>query len=144
MHEINVQAALDKINQRDPRFDREAYLFVREALNYTQKQVSKTNKNKVRHVTGIELLDGIRDYALHEYGPMAQYVLQQWGVNSCEDVGAIVFNMVDANLLAKTDDDNQADFKGVYNFEEAFRQPFLPSAKTRKSQATPGNEIESI
>jgi uncharacterized repeat protein (TIGR04138 family) len=135
MHEINVQAALEKISQRDARFDREAYLFVREALNYTQKQVSKANKNKVRHVTGVELLAGIRDYALHEYGPMAQYILQHWGVKSCEDVGAIVFNMVDANLLAKTENDTQADFKGVYNFEEAFRQPFLPAGKTRRSQA---------
>jgi uncharacterized repeat protein (TIGR04138 family) len=133
MQEINVQAALDKIHQRDPRFDREAYLFIREALNYTQKQVSKSNKNKVRHVTGVELLAGIRDYALHEYGPMAQFVLQQWGVKSCEDVGAIVFNMVDASLLAKTDNDTQADFKGVFDFEEAFREPFLPATKLRKS-----------
>jgi uncharacterized repeat protein (TIGR04138 family) len=131
MHQINVQAALEQICERDPRFNREAYIFVREALDYTQKQVSKSNKNKVRHVTGLELLSGIRDYALYEYGPMAQYVLEQWGVHSCEDVGAIVFNMVDASLLAKTDNDTQSDFKGIYKFEEAFREPFLPATKAK-------------
>jgi uncharacterized repeat protein (TIGR04138 family) len=136
MHEINVQAALEKISQRDPRFNREAYLFVREALNYTQKMIIKANKNKVRHVTGVELLAGIRDYALHEYGPMAHYILREWGVVSCEDFGRIVFNMVDASLLAKTENDTEADFKGVYDFEEAFRQPFLPSAKGQKPQTT--------
>jgi uncharacterized repeat protein (TIGR04138 family) len=136
MHEINVQAALEKIYQNDPRFHRDAYVFVREALDYTQKQISKSNKNKVRHVTGVELLQGIRGYALYEYGPMAQYVLQEWGIQSCEDVGAIVFNMVDANLLDKTDNDSQADFRSVYSFEEAFREPFLPAIKTPKSRTT--------
>jgi hypothetical protein len=57
---------------------------------------------------------------------MALLVLNEWGVSRCEDFGEIVFNMVEHDLLARTDDDSRDDFKGGYSFEEAFRQPYLP------------------
>ncbi len=129
MHEVNFNQALQKILDTDPRFDRQAYLFVREALDYTQKLAIKTNKGEVRHVTGQELLAGIREYALNTYGPMADHVLSEWGVHACEDFGEIVFNMVEGNLLAKTEKDSRDDFKGGYTFEEAFRTPFRPTRK---------------
>lgn len=149
MHTANFDEALDQIVQKDPRYHREAYLFVREALDHTQKIVNKGGKTearqaaatedivegKVRHVTGQELLAGIRDYALDQYGPMALTVLNEWGVARCEDFGEIVFNMVESHLLAKTKKDSRDDFKGGYDFEEAFRKPFLPSAKSAASVA---------
>ncbi len=130
MHELDFREALHKILKRDPRFHRDAYLFVREALDYTQKMITKANKEQVRHVTGQELLNGIREYALQVYGPMAQLVLEQGGVHACADFGEIVFNMVEANLLTKTDQDSRDDFKDGYNFEQAFRQPFRPATST--------------
>jgi uncharacterized repeat protein (TIGR04138 family) len=84
------------------------------------------------HVTGQELLAGIRAYALEEFGPMAVTVLGEWGVTRCEDFGEVVFNMIDAGMLSKTDTDSREDFQNGYTFEEAFRRPFLPENKLPK------------
>ncbi len=134
MQEVTFEEALDLIRAKDPRYDRQAYLFVREALDYTQKKISKENRGRIRHVSGQELLEGIRDYALSQFGPMAMMVLGEWGVHACEDFGELVFNMVEIGLLAKTEKDSRADFAGGYNFAEAFRKPFLPASKQPKDK----------
>ena len=131
MHDINFDEELEKIVAKDPRYTREAYLFVREALDYTQKMIGKTEKEEgPRHVSGQQLLGGIRDYALHQFGPMSLTVLNEFGVQRCEDFGEIVFNMVENSLLAKTDQDTRDDFKGGYSFEDVFKKPFLPSKRS--------------
>ncbi len=137
MHEVSFEEALEIISAKDPRYQREAYLFVREALDYTQETMGKDIGGRPRHVTGQELLEGIRHYALRQFGPMAITVLSEWGVHACEDFGEIVFNMVEANWLAKTDQDSRADFAGGYDFADAFRKPFLPASKLPKPEATP-------
>ena len=86
----------------------------------------QTGEGTVRHISGQELLGGMRSHALEEYGPMAMMVLGEWGIRRCEDFGEIVFNMVEHELLAKTDEDSRDDFSGGYDFEDAFRKPFLP------------------
>jgi uncharacterized repeat protein (TIGR04138 family) len=139
MQAANFDEALDRMLAKDTRYQRDAYLFVRESLDYTQKMVNKGSKteprqgagersteNRVRHVSGQELLAGIRAFAIEQFGPMALSVLQEWGVQRCEDFGEIVFAMVENNLLAKTKNDSRDDFKGGYDFAEAFRRPFLP------------------
>ncbi|HVU08904.1 MAG TPA: Minf_1886 family protein [Verrucomicrobiae bacterium] len=130
MQEVNFDEALDKILAKDSRFSREAYLFLREALDFTQKIIAKENREQVRHITGQELLDGIRQYALQQFGPMAATVLEEWGVISCRDFGNIVFNMVEIGLLAKTEKDSREDFENGYDFTDAFRKPFLPQNKS--------------
>ena len=156
MHTANFDEALDQIVLKDPRFHRDAYMFIREALDHTQRIVNKGGKSeksekaesrhassdepaegKVRHVTGQELLGGVRAYALDQYGPMTLTVLNEWGVRQCEDFGELVFNMVENHLLAKTKNDSREDFKGGYDFTEAFRQPFLPSTKAASADAEP-------
>jgi uncharacterized repeat protein (TIGR04138 family) len=137
MQAPNVEETLQKILQGDARYQRDAYTFVREGLDYTQK-MEKVGKDEVRHVTGQELLKGIRAYALERYGPMALMLLNEWGVRRCEDFGELVFNMVENHLLAKTDKDSRDDFKNGYDFEEAFRRPFLPSSRLAKP-----SELES-
>lgn len=149
MNTANFEEALDQIVQKDTRYHRDAYLFVREALDHTQRLVNKGAKSesraateeltegKVRHVSGQELLAGIRAYALEQFGPMTLTVLNEWGVRRCEDFGELVFNMVENHLLAKTKKDSREDFKDGYDFEEAFRQPFLPAAKSPASKAEP-------
>jgi uncharacterized repeat protein (TIGR04138 family) len=112
-------------------------LFVREALDYTQKNIGKDNRGRIRHVTGQELLNGIRDYALAQFGPMAMTVFEEWGITTGRDFGEIVFNMVDCGLLAKTDADRRADFDGSYDFHEAFRKPYLPKAKHARTERSP-------
>lgn len=134
MQAINFEEILEKIMSGDSRYHRDGYFFLREALDHTQKIVAKAKKGAVRHVSGQELLRGIREYALTQFGPMAMTVLEEWGIRSSEDFGEMVFNMVENNLLAKTADDSRADFKNGYDFEEAFRQPFLPQKKLPKSE----------
>lgn len=129
MQELTFESTLGLILARDPRYQRDAYLFVKDALDHTQKLVVKNNKGELRHVTGQELLGGIRDYALSQFGPMTAMVFEEWGIKRCEDFGEIVFNMVEIGLLGKTEKDSREDFANGYTFEEAFRKPFLPAAK---------------
>jgi len=135
MQPLSLEEVLDEIVEHDSRYQRDAYIFMREALEYTQRMVGKPKRNEVRHVTGGELLAGIRNYAIEQYGPMVPTLLSEWGIHSCEDFGEIVFIMVEHNLLAKTESDSRDDFKCGYDFDEAFSQPFLPSKK--KSSSTP-------
>jgi len=151
MQKINIQEALDQIRKKDPRFDRDAYLFVREALDHTLKLLKKVEpraetprlvqaaeeevKKPMTHVSGQELLKGIRDLALKQYGPLTRTVLEHWGVNRCEDFGEIVFNMVEVGLLGKTQEDSKADFAGGYDFEEVFTKPFRPAQRASKMAA---------
>lgn len=95
MQEVSFEEALEIITIKDPRYPREAYLFVREALDHTQRTLTKDRLGNIRHVSGQELLAGIRDFASTQFGPMAMMVLEEWGIRSCQDFGEIVFNMVE-------------------------------------------------
>ena len=137
MQEVNFDEALDQILAADERFHRDAYVFMREALDFTQKLVGAKNQGKVRHVTGQELLDGLRQYALQQFGPMTVTVLEEWGIRNCKDFGDIVFNMVEIGLLAKTEKDTRDDFQNGYDFTDVFRKPFWPDAKLKAETKTP-------
>jgi uncharacterized repeat protein (TIGR04138 family) len=136
MQQVNFEEVVDQLLAQDPRFARDAYHFTREALDFTQKLVSRENKGTVRHVTGQELLEGIRLYALQQYGPMTVTLLEEWGLKSCRDFGDIVFNMVEGGLLAKTDKDNREDFRNGYDFKDAFTKPFWPAERLKSSGKT--------
>ena len=129
MHEASFEEALEQILAKDPRFHRDAYFFVREALDHTQKNIVKENKGQMRHVSGQELLAGIREFALAQFGPMTITVFEEWGLHRSRDFGDIVFNMVETGWLAKTEKDTRDDFRDGYDFIEAFRNPFLPTSK---------------
>jgi uncharacterized repeat protein (TIGR04138 family) len=132
MQEVNFDEALEKILVKDARYQRDAYVFVREALDFSQKLIGKESRGTIRHITGQELLDGIRQFALQQFGPMAVTVFEEWGVKNCRDFGDIVFNMVEIGLLAKTEKDTRDDFQNGYDFTEAFRKPFWPQGKVAK------------
>lgn len=138
MQEVRFEEALEQIVAADSRYHREAYVFVREALDHTQKIVAQNNSDRLRHVTGQELLEGIRQFAIAQFGPMVETVLDEWGIRNCRDFGNIVFNMVEIGLLAKTQSDSREDFNGGYDFHEAFRKPFLPARKLAAQPAEPG------
>jgi len=129
MQEVNFDEALPHILAKDPRYHHDAYHFVRDALDFTQKQATKDSK-RPHHVTGQQLLAGIREFALQQFGPMCLTVFEEWGLRNCQDFGEIVFNMIEIGLLAKTETDSRADFAGGYDFHEAFRDPFLPQRKS--------------
>ena len=136
---IDVEQVLETIVAKDTRYPREAYYFVREALDVAQRKFAKSGgksaKDKPAHVSGQQLLEGIRAHALEQFGPLTLMVLEEWGIRSGEDFGEIVFNMVESSLLGKTENDSRDDFKGGYDFFVAFRQPYLPKHRLAAREA---------
>ena len=120
-------ADLAEIVRRDPRYTYEAYEFVFQALTHTYKMLGKAQPaeregmapEKEHHVSGPQLLQGVRELALREFGLMARTVFRMWGIDQTDDVGAIVFNLVESNLMSKTDDDSMNDFHALYDLDEA-------------------------
>jgi uncharacterized repeat protein (TIGR04138 family) len=115
---------LAELVRRDPRYAPEAYEFVFAALAHTQEMLGKQTPEQAEaseqhHVTGVELLNGVRDLAHREFGLMARTVFRIWGINSTADFGEIVFNLVEANLMSKTAEDNRSDFVDVYDLDQA-------------------------
>ena len=117
---------LAELVRRDPRYAYEAYEFVFAALAHTQKLLGRKAPEDPReepgpnhHVTGRELLQGIRDLALREFGLMARVVFHLWGIDRTDDFGEIIFNLVEANLMSKTPTDRRADFHNVYDLDQA-------------------------
>ncbi|MFA5190736.1 MAG: Minf_1886 family protein [Verrucomicrobiia bacterium] len=131
MQKLSFAEAIETIRTEDSRYAEDAYYFLREALDFSLKLFKKPSHGAVkdRHVTGQELVQGIGQFALQQYGPLAKTVLEYWGITRCEDFGEIVFNMIHAGLLGKTEKDRKEDFGGGYNFDDMFVKPFLPSKK---------------
>ena len=128
---------IEKVVEADGRFRKEAYLFVFDALQHTVESLGKTDLPKdQRHVSGSELLAGISAFALDQFGPLTRSVFRHWGVNSTRDFGTIVFNLVDASLMSRTENDSIEDFSGVYDFDEEFdwkrrRAEFKPKSPAK-------------
>jgi uncharacterized repeat protein (TIGR04138 family) len=141
MQKIGFAEAVDRIIAEDPRYHRDVYAFVRDALDFTVKQQKKNKEGLIRHVTPSQLLDGIRLFALKEFGPMVSTVFGYWNVRSCEDLGHIVFNMIRKEILGKNDSDTLEQFRDGYDFHEAFVLPFLPvpagAPKAPRSESLP-------
>lgn len=136
MKKISFQETVDRIARENPQYDGYVYYFLREALDFTIKLFEKPLDGPARHVSGTELLDGIRKYALQEYGPITKTVLNRWGIHRCEDFGEIVFLMVESGVLGKTDEDRKEDFSGGYDFDTAFSKPFRPMHRPNPARAT--------
>ncbi|OHE72395.1 MAG: hypothetical protein A2007_03800 [Verrucomicrobia bacterium GWC2_42_7] len=126
----NFFETLDYICSQDPRYDKKAYLLVRQALDFTVEEIKKKKPDdSSNHISGKELLEGFRIFVLNEFGPMANLLCDAWGIRSTEDVGAIVFNMVNNGILGKSENDRVEDFSNGYNFDEAFLLPFVPKKR---------------
>ncbi len=125
MQKPAFHVTLDQVVSLDPRYSREAYGFLREALEFTQKKRRKSRAEST-HVSANELLAGFREYSLQQFGPMGLTVLEYWGVRSTGDVGRMVFNLIEAGVFGRADDDRIEDFENGFSFEEAFVAPFRP------------------
>jgi uncharacterized repeat protein (TIGR04138 family) len=106
---------LDRIRAIDGRYDERAYLFVLAALEFCQR--SRTERG---HISGEELAWACRDLARDQYGLTSRTVLSYWGIDSTEDIGRIVYVLIDVGLLIPRDEDRIEDFDSVYDFEQAF------------------------
>jgi uncharacterized repeat protein (TIGR04138 family) len=120
---------LDELVRRNPRYAYEAYEFIFAALTHTQKMLGRrgmaeSGKEEEYHVSGQQLLAGIRDLALREFGLMARTVFRLWGINRTDDFGEIVFNLVEANLMSKTAQDARQHFHNVYDLDEVLERSY--------------------
>ncbi len=120
-----IEERIDLIRRRDRRFARQAYEFALDALDHTIVELGRDRKfGEERHVGGRELLAGICELAGEHFGPMASLVFTRWGVRSTADFGEIVFNLIDAGLLSRRDEDSRLDFADGYDFEATFAELF--------------------
>ena len=112
---VELLTKVESIFRKDGRYKPEAYLFVLAGLHATVSRLPEP-----RHVTGRELAEGLRVHGLDQFGPLTAQVFEHWGIRSTEDFGRIVFTLVDAQLLRKTEEDSLRDFMGLYAFSDAF------------------------
>lgn len=125
--------------EQDPRFKLEAYQFVRDALSYAQEVLemggsgpevageadeASCSARPENHLTGQQLCEAIRQYAIDQFGYMAKAVLNSWGVRKTSDFGDIVYNLIDIGYMKKSKTDRREDFDNVYDFDEAFLAQF--------------------
>lgn len=141
MQTTGFQEAVEAVSRDDKRYHAEAYMFLRDSLEGTLKRRKKAKKEVGGHVAAPELLEGFRIHALNEFGPMAITVLEYWGVHSCEDVGHMVFNLVQAGVFGKTDDDTLESFAGGFDFRTAFNEPFKSGENPLNTSGT--DEVRS-
>ncbi|MFH1067645.1 MAG: Minf_1886 family protein [bacterium] len=133
MQKLDFAKIVTTIGKEDSRYDAKAFFFVREGLDFTLKTFKRqTGKTPPTHVSGQELLEGLRQYTLKEFGPMSKTVLNEWGIQQCEDFGQIVFHLVRHGVLGKNENDKVEDFSSLWSFEEAFVQPFLPISREKR------------
>ncbi|MBX3418110.1 MAG: hypothetical protein KF851_10945 [Pirellulaceae bacterium] len=130
--------ALVQLLRSDTKYSLEAYLFVREGLAYAADHIALENvaeptsmvataqavRSKQKHVSGQELCEGIRQYALNQFGFMAKIVLNSWGLQSTSDIGEVVYKMIEIGLLKKSSRDRRSHFDDVFDFEAAFVEEF--------------------
>jgi len=123
-----MDQAIAKLREQDSRFAPAAYHFIRRALDHSLRKLKREDADRPAHVTGKELLEGFRDLALAEFGPLAKTVLEDWGITKCAEVGEIVFQLVTMGVLGKNENDKIDDFEELWSFAEAFDIPFRPQA----------------
>lgn len=119
------KTAWESIRQHAGPYPPEAFMFMQEGLRHTVEQVAEQRGSPFsiedeRHISGQQLCMGLRDYAIQEFGLLARTVLAHWHIHRTEDFGRIVFALVDAGLMRKTEQDCIEDFSSVFDFEEVF------------------------
>jgi len=114
-----LHETLGQLQRRNPRFAVEAYVFV---LGGLQRRLAELDCP--RHISGVELAGAVRDLAIERFGLLARVVLEHWGVHSTEDIGEIVFLLVDHGVLTKEETDRREDFADVFSFEEVFESEY--------------------
>lgn len=133
MNEQSFEETAARICEKDLSYDMEAFYFIRDALSYATKKYNRTSAN--RHVTGQELCEAIREFAISEFGPISYLVLTEWGLTETADFGEIVYSLINEGVFGKTENDRKEDFTDVFDFEEAFLEPFEPEIPFENNKA---------
>ena len=123
-----------ELTRDDPRYAYEAYEFVCEAVGFTQDRLGRTDieaGEDENHVSGEELLRGACAMAVRDFGMMAAVVFRRWGVHTTDDLGAIVFKLIEAGRLSRSDEDDPDDFHEVFDLDKALTEGFELSLNDR-------------
>jgi uncharacterized repeat protein (TIGR04138 family) len=126
MANLTMDQAIAKLREQNSPYSPAAYHFIRRALDHSLRKFQRGEEDRPAHVSGRQLLEGFRDLALSEFGPLAMTVLEEWGIHRCRQVGEMVFQLVSLGVLGKNDHDKVDDFEELWSFAEAFETPFLP------------------
>lgn len=122
-------STISKSVRRGTKFPPAAYQFLFNALRHTQEHLGRTRRAEAEsdeaHISGPELLDGVRDYALQQYGLLTQAVFRAWGIHATEDIGRMVFDLVERGEMRKTDRDSPTDFLDAFDFDDAFDRDYV-------------------
>ena len=129
MQAAQCEQSVVSIIRREGRYDAHAYFFLKDSLDFTLKRVMEETGGKGRHVSGKELLEGFRDLALEQFGPMAATLMDEWGVMECRDVGNMVFLLIEEQVFGRQESDKPEDFDSAFDFRKALREPFLPAGR---------------
>ena len=131
MNDQSFEETVARICDKDSKYDIEAYYFVREGLEYAAEKYKEGETR--RHVTGQELCEALREYALDEFGPAAHLVLTEWNLTKTDDFGEIVYRLINEGVFGKETKDSKDDFKDLYSFEEAFKAPYESEPESKKT-----------
>jgi uncharacterized repeat protein (TIGR04138 family) len=116
---------LHKLALEDGRFSPEAYRFLFEALETVVQDLGRESAEGVaRHVSGQELLTGLKRRATRQFGPLAAQVWRSWGIRESLDWGRMVFLLVDKQMLRRQDGDSLEDFREDFDFDDYFVQGY--------------------
>lgn len=127
MNSPRFRAKVDSIRSDDPRFAREAYVYLTRVLDYSVEKISlQCPPPHPQHVSCRTLLEDFCELALREMGPMAMTVMNEWGIKSGYNVGEMVFHLIDAGVFGKQPSDRLDDFKDFPPFSEILEKPYLP------------------
>jgi len=128
--------AMRKLLAEDKRFKIEAYQFIRESLQYAHEHIDVIRPDgvgdeddNIRHLTGGQLCEACRLYAIQQYGYLAQMVLARWGLQSTSDFGEVVYNLIRIEQMRRSESDRREDFDDVYDFDDAFQPMFELAAQ---------------
>ena len=127
---------VSRIYEADFRYDPDAYFYLRDVVDRTARALGRDGpKAENRHISGAELAEGFRDCMLDDFGPMAATVAAEWGLERSDDIGAMVYNLIEADAFSKAPTDRRSDFQGLFRFPEVLEAPYLPESETRPAKA---------
>jgi uncharacterized repeat protein (TIGR04138 family) len=129
MQKTDFHDAVEEVLKSNSNYSADAYYFLQEVLLQAVEKQRKLSGGENKHVSGFELLESFRERMLKQFGPMSMTLLGEWGVSCTEDVGKMVFNLIEVGAFGKSKQDEEKDFVEVYDFEEVFVMPFLPKRK---------------
>lgn len=132
MAALSLEVKIEELARSDRRYACEAYQFVFETLDFVLSHPGCRRSPVAKHIQVSELLEGMRQFGLDQFGPLARCVFESWGVYTTDDFGEIVFRLIDRDLLHQGEHDRKEDFSNAFDFHEAFEAAYRPTLRLQE------------